>query len=205
MSEPLMKCRKKLQWRRNRDESWVPGRVWEEPAYGPDGVRHIGGASLARALAWNVRTCRPDTVADLCDRWREGVPHHRSRKDRPLVESFNELVDDVLQLGPCAVRDLAVLCDRKRQRECHTPLSHRPACEPLSLCHARERRSLSAAPRAERTPTTVPHLSFVVDERPGESLETSRGAEPARRATCWGYCRQTLLSTSACARRRCCS
>lgn len=74
VSEPLMTCRNKLQWRRNRGENWVPGQVWGEPVDCPDGVRHIGGASLILALAWNVRTCRPDTVAGLLGRWREGVP-----------------------------------------------------------------------------------------------------------------------------------
>jgi len=73
-SEPLMTCRNKFQWRRNRGETWVPGQVWGEPVDCPDGVRHIGGASLILALAWNVRTCRPDTVAGLLGRWREGVP-----------------------------------------------------------------------------------------------------------------------------------
>jgi len=71
-SEPLMTCRNGLQWRRNRGETWVPGQVWGEPADCPDGVRHVGGASLIRALARNVRTCRPDTVPGVC--WgREGV------------------------------------------------------------------------------------------------------------------------------------
>ena len=69
-----MTCRKEFQWRRNRGESWVPGQVWGEPADCPDGVRHVGGASLAWALARNGRTCRPDTVPDLVGRGREGVP-----------------------------------------------------------------------------------------------------------------------------------
>src|SRR5262249_27566462 len=66
-----MTCRNGFQWRRNRGESWVPGQVWGEPADCPDGGRHVGGASLARALARNVRTCRPDTVPGVC-RGREG-------------------------------------------------------------------------------------------------------------------------------------
>ena len=74
VSEPLMTCRNKFQWRRNRGETWAPGQVWGEPVDCPDGVRHIGGASLTLALARNVRTCRPDTVAGLLGRWREGVP-----------------------------------------------------------------------------------------------------------------------------------
>ena len=63
VSEPLWKCRKSFQWRRNRGEIRVPGQVWEVPVYGPDGVRHVGGASLVWASAWNVRTCRLDMVA----------------------------------------------------------------------------------------------------------------------------------------------
>ena len=30
-------------------EPWLGG-VWEQPDYCPDGVRHVGGASLIRAL-----------------------------------------------------------------------------------------------------------------------------------------------------------
>src|SRR5271170_748867 len=69
-----MTCRNKFQWRRNRGKSWAPGQVWGEPADCPDGVRHVGGASLVRALARNVGTCRPDTVAGPPGRRREGDP-----------------------------------------------------------------------------------------------------------------------------------
>src|SRR5213083_1616771 len=68
-----MTCRNKLQWRRNRGETRAPGRVWGEPADCPDGVRHVGGASLIRALARNVRTCRSDTVVGPVGQRREGV------------------------------------------------------------------------------------------------------------------------------------
>jgi len=68
-----MKCRNRFQWRRNRGRIRAPGQVWEVPAYGPDGVRHVDGASLARALAWNLGTCRPDTVVCPLGRPREGV------------------------------------------------------------------------------------------------------------------------------------
>ncbi len=68
-----MTCRKKPQWRRNRGKTWAPGQVRGEPADCPGGVRHVGGASLVRALAWNVGTCRPDTVAGPVGRRREGV------------------------------------------------------------------------------------------------------------------------------------
>src|SRR5712691_10359173 len=69
-----MTCRDKSQWRRNRGMNWPPGQVWGEPADCPDGVRHIGGASLARALARNVGTCRPDTAAGPEGWPREGDP-----------------------------------------------------------------------------------------------------------------------------------
>jgi len=68
-----MRCRKKLQWRRNRGMIWAPGQVWGKPADCPDGVRHIDGASLALALARNVGTCRPDTVSGCLCWSREGV------------------------------------------------------------------------------------------------------------------------------------
>jgi hypothetical protein len=74
VSEPLTTCRNFLQWRRNRGMIWAPGQVRGEPADCPDGVRHGGGASLARALARNVGTCRPDTVAARLGWWREGEP-----------------------------------------------------------------------------------------------------------------------------------
>lgn len=41
--------------------------------YCPDGIRHIDGASLAWALAWNVGTCRPDTAAGCLGWSRQGV------------------------------------------------------------------------------------------------------------------------------------
>src|ERR1700750_190027 len=69
-----MTCRNKFQWRRNRGKSWAPGQVWGEPADCPDGVRHIGGASLAWALARNVGTCRSDTASTPRGWAREGVP-----------------------------------------------------------------------------------------------------------------------------------
>jgi hypothetical protein len=86
VSEPLMTCRKKFQWRRNRGKIWAPGRVWGEPVDCPDGVRHVGGASLAWALAWNVGTCRPDTGAGPVGWWREGDPQavHAARGRVPM-------------------------------------------------------------------------------------------------------------------------
>jgi hypothetical protein len=73
-SEPLMTCRKELQWRRNRGKTWAPGQVWGEPADCPDGVRHVGGTSLAWAFAWNMGTCRPDNATGPQGWRREGDP-----------------------------------------------------------------------------------------------------------------------------------
>jgi len=69
-----MTCRNKFQWRRNQGETRVLGQVRGEPADCPDGVRHVGGASLTWALARNVRTCRPDTAGGPRGRQREGEP-----------------------------------------------------------------------------------------------------------------------------------
>src|SRR5215471_12010523 len=54
--------------------TWAPGQVWGKPADCPDGARHVGGASLAWALARNVGTCRPDTAVGLGGGRREGDP-----------------------------------------------------------------------------------------------------------------------------------
>ncbi len=42
------------------------------PAYWPGGVRHIGGASSAQALARNVGTCRPDAAGRVLEPVGEG-------------------------------------------------------------------------------------------------------------------------------------
>jgi hypothetical protein len=52
--------------------------VGELPVCGPGGVRCIGGVSSSQALAWNRRTCRPDSDDQMrvkFARWsREGEP-----------------------------------------------------------------------------------------------------------------------------------
>jgi hypothetical protein len=87
--EPLLTHRKKQRWHRNRDLWVVPGqrpaRCWgglsarELPACGPGGARCIGGVSSSQALAWNRRTCRPDSDGQSKWVWlapwsREGGP-----------------------------------------------------------------------------------------------------------------------------------
>jgi len=41
------------------------------PDFGPDGIRHEGGVTLNRALAWNAGTCRPDAKGEV----QMGGPH----------------------------------------------------------------------------------------------------------------------------------
>ena len=69
MCEPLLTHRKIQRRHRNRGRCTTPGQghgwsmpgVRKRPACGPDGVRCKGGVSSSQALAWNRRTCRPDT------------------------------------------------------------------------------------------------------------------------------------------------
>ena len=50
--------------RHNRGGVVNPGSVWENPAYGPDGVRHAGGVTVVQARVWHVGTCRPDVKGE---------------------------------------------------------------------------------------------------------------------------------------------
>jgi len=68
--EPLLTHRKFERWHRNRGRPFPPGErrvrlgvLWarELPACGPGDARCRGGVSSSQALAWNRRTCRPDT------------------------------------------------------------------------------------------------------------------------------------------------
>jgi hypothetical protein len=47
----------------------------EQPAGGPGGARCIGGVSSSQALAWNRRTCRPDS--DGQSKWVRSAPWSR--------------------------------------------------------------------------------------------------------------------------------
>ena len=70
MCEPLLTHRKTSNRHQNPGLGLVPGTkarlmgvpsARERPACGPGGARCKGGVSSSQALAWNRRTCRPDT------------------------------------------------------------------------------------------------------------------------------------------------
>jgi len=65
-SEPLMTCRKSLNWRRNRDLRVCPAKKVERlPDCGSTGVRHEGGVIMIQAWVRNVGTCRPDAKGEI--------------------------------------------------------------------------------------------------------------------------------------------
>src|ERR1700685_1708458 len=74
MGEPLLTHRQAERWHQNRGCSEFPGQrradggvpsAREWPACCPGGARCRGGVSSSRALAWNRRTCRPDTAGQV--------------------------------------------------------------------------------------------------------------------------------------------
>ena len=75
---------------RNRGQSLTRDKSGGCPDCGPDGIRHEGGVTLTRALAWNVGTCRPDAKGEV----QMGGPHedksteagHRGGATRSRVE-----------------------------------------------------------------------------------------------------------------------
>lgn len=64
-SEPLMKCRKRMNVIEIRLQSLAWDKVREAPVYCPSGDRHEDGASPTQALVRNVGTYRPDVKGDL--------------------------------------------------------------------------------------------------------------------------------------------
>ena len=64
-SEPSMKCRKRIRRCQNRGLASLPGLARGLLEGCPSGIRHVGGAKLDQAFAWNVRTCRPDIKGDV--------------------------------------------------------------------------------------------------------------------------------------------
>jgi hypothetical protein len=59
-SEPRMLCRKRLNRHQNQADLAVWDEVQQEPVYGLDDDRQIGGASLAQAFMRNMGTWRSD-------------------------------------------------------------------------------------------------------------------------------------------------
>ena len=56
-SKPPMKCRNRIRRCQNRGLAMPLGSARGEPGACPNGIRHVGGATLNQALVWNVRTC----------------------------------------------------------------------------------------------------------------------------------------------------
>jgi hypothetical protein len=70
-SEPRMLCRKRLNRHRNQVDLAAWDQVQQEPVYGLDGDRQIGGASLVQAFMRNLGTWRFDAKG----RTQVGGPH----------------------------------------------------------------------------------------------------------------------------------
>jgi hypothetical protein len=77
-SEPLMKCRKTHNRRRNRDRDSVPRiGLRARPARCSTGVRHEGGVILMEAWVRNAGTCRADAKGEA----QAGSPRKRLSTD----------------------------------------------------------------------------------------------------------------------------
>jgi hypothetical protein len=70
-SEPLTKCRKRMDDVETGRTSLARDKSGGWPDYCPGGIRHRGGVTLHLALAWNVGTCRPDGKGEI----QVGGPH----------------------------------------------------------------------------------------------------------------------------------
>jgi hypothetical protein len=64
-SEPLMKCRKRIDDVETGGKSLTRDESGRWPDYYPDGIRHEGGVTLHLAFARNVGTCRPDDKGEI--------------------------------------------------------------------------------------------------------------------------------------------
>ncbi len=64
-SEPLMTCRKRMDDVETGGKSLTRDKSGRCPDFGPDGIRHEGGATVDQALARNVGTCRPDVKGEI--------------------------------------------------------------------------------------------------------------------------------------------
>jgi hypothetical protein len=64
-SEPLMKCRKRMDDVETGRMSLTREKFGGWPDCCPDDIRHEGGVTLHLALARNVGTCRPDEKGEI--------------------------------------------------------------------------------------------------------------------------------------------
>jgi hypothetical protein len=64
-SEPLTKCRKRMDDVKTGRQSLTREESGGCPDYCPDGIRHEGGVTLHLAFARNVGTCRPDAKGEI--------------------------------------------------------------------------------------------------------------------------------------------
>ncbi|KAF5413903.1 MAG: hypothetical protein C5S38_05335 [Candidatus Methanophagaceae archaeon] len=71
VSEPLRKCRKRMDGVKTRGWSLTWDKSGGKPAYCPDGVRHKGGVNMILALVWNVGTYPPNVKGET----QVGGPH----------------------------------------------------------------------------------------------------------------------------------
>ena len=109
MCEPLLTHRNAESWHQNRGRSVTLGQrratgvpsAGELPVCGPGGVRCKGGVRSSQALAWNRRTCRPDSDGQskwvwlarwsqeggpqVADTARGRVPMRGTGADQPVV------------------------------------------------------------------------------------------------------------------------
>ena len=87
VSEPLMKCRKRMNVIETELQLLARDEVWGVPVSCPGGGRHEGGASPVQALVRNVGTCRSDAKGELTSGrpTRRRVPMRSGGADRRVV------------------------------------------------------------------------------------------------------------------------
>jgi hypothetical protein len=86
-SEPLMKCRKRIDDVETGGRSLTREESGGCPDYCPDGIRHEGGVTLHLAFARNVGTCRPDAKGEIqaVVPARMRVPRRGTGAEQPVV------------------------------------------------------------------------------------------------------------------------
>ncbi|MBP2449437.1 hypothetical protein JOH51_006945 [Rhizobium leguminosarum] len=86
-SEPLMKCRKRMDDVETGGKSLTRDQSGGRPDCCPDGIRHEGGVTLGQALVWNVETCRPDAKGEIQvgGPYEVRVPMRGTGTEQPVV------------------------------------------------------------------------------------------------------------------------